>query len=202
MVLRQFQPVAFEVEGLDDIGMQPVQHMGDRRHAKTRREFFGARRAAELGSGFEHQHLAAGFREGRRANEAVVAAADDDDVIGCHAAGSVDGRALHLSTPTPVRFADHLSPDQRGRGSHAPASPVKWEGQAAAFSSPPGRGRGGLRSKPEWGRCSHAFLFPAGRGDASHCRSNPTRLALLATLPSRGRERLRPSQITSWAGLM
>ena len=54
--------------------------MRDRRDAKARREFLGARGAADFAAGLQHQHLAAGFRQRGGGDEAVVAAADDDGI--------------------------------------------------------------------------------------------------------------------------
>jgi hypothetical protein len=59
--------------------VQPVQ---DVRHrgAKTGSEFVRAAPAACLLLGFQHQDLAAGFRQEGGAHRAVMAAADDDRI--------------------------------------------------------------------------------------------------------------------------
>ena len=51
-------------------------------------------------------------------------------------------------TPTPVRYADHLSP-RRGERKGAKA------GEFAPFLSPVDRGRGAERSEAEWGATLH-----------------------------------------------
>jgi hypothetical protein len=56
--------------------LQPVQDVRGR-CAEARIKFLGTRSPADLGSGFEHQHLAAGLRQHCRADQAVMAAADD-----------------------------------------------------------------------------------------------------------------------------
>ena len=52
-------------------------------------------------------------------------------------------------TPTPVRFTRHLSPSKGERKG----------ARGRRFLSPVDRGRGGLRSEPEWGSTSHAIAL-------------------------------------------
>ena len=80
------------------------------------------------------------------------------------------------STPTPVGFADHLSPDRRGRGS---AGTSAWHP-----SSPPGRGRRAekVRSTPTpVGFADHPSPDRRGRGSAGIAAWHPS------SPPGRGR---------------
>src|SRR6185312_5742016 len=63
---------------------------------------------------------------------------------GSSASAKHEGRWLWSSTPTPISFADHLSPVRRGRGS---AGRNAW----LPSSTPRMWGRGGARSATEWG---------------------------------------------------
>ena len=74
---RQVQAVAFEIERLDHFGVQAVDEMRQR-GAEARRELMRTPGAAGLGFGFEHQRLAPALAKQRGADEAVVAAANDD----------------------------------------------------------------------------------------------------------------------------
>jgi hypothetical protein len=71
--------VSFQFKRLHHIRVQPVQQMR-RRSAKTGKEFCRARGTAYLACRFQHQHLAAALRQRGGADEAVVAAADDDGI--------------------------------------------------------------------------------------------------------------------------
>lgn len=68
-----------EIKRPENVWMKPVQHMR-RRRAKTRREFFRARRAAYFLRGFQHDHLAPRLGKNRGGDEAVMAPADDDHI--------------------------------------------------------------------------------------------------------------------------
>lgn len=74
---RQIQPVLFQLQCPNHLRMQPVHCMRGR-GAKAGEEFLGTRGAADFAGGFQHQHPAAVFGQQGRADQPVVAAADDD----------------------------------------------------------------------------------------------------------------------------
>src|SRR4051812_40719704 len=101
---QDLQPVARELELADDLRAQQAHHVGEDGEAKAGKHFFAHRRAAHLFTTLEYQHLAADSREIRRTREPIVAAADDDGVVGLHAlflGGSKNG---FLTTMAAARF--------------------------------------------------------------------------------------------------
>src|SRR5207249_4136458 len=65
----------------DHLGVEQAHGIGGRGVAKAGREFLGDRRAADDGAALEHPYLEAGAGEIAGADEAVVSAADDDDIV-------------------------------------------------------------------------------------------------------------------------
>src|SRR5258706_14892420 len=82
---QDLQAVARELELADDLRAQQAHHVREDGEAKAGEHFLAHRGAAHALATLEDQHLAAGSREIRRTGEPVVAAADDDDVVGLHA---------------------------------------------------------------------------------------------------------------------
>ena len=78
---QDVQAVARQLEVPDDLRPQQAHHVGEDREAKARKDFLAHRRAAHALAALEHQHLLSGAGEIGRANEAVVAAADDHRVV-------------------------------------------------------------------------------------------------------------------------
>ena len=62
-------------------GPQQRDDVGADRELEAREDLFGDGRAAEHVAALEHEHLLARAREIGGVDEAVVAAADDDDVV-------------------------------------------------------------------------------------------------------------------------
>ncbi len=69
-----------ELEIADDCRVQKRDGVGGDGIAEAGVEFLGDRRAADLRPAFEHRDFEAGHREIGGGDEAVVTAADDDDV--------------------------------------------------------------------------------------------------------------------------
>src|SRR5436190_752789 len=82
---QDLQPVARELELADDLRAQQAHHVREDGEAKAGEYFLAHRRAAYALATLEHQHLAASAREVGGTGEPVVAAADDNDVVGLHA---------------------------------------------------------------------------------------------------------------------
>jgi predicted membrane protein len=73
--------VAGEVEFANDFGAEQRDDVRTFRKKKTRDDFFGNGGSAEDVTAFEAQNFLAGFGEISGVDEAVVAAADDDNVV-------------------------------------------------------------------------------------------------------------------------
>ncbi len=66
---------------LGDDGIEPIKQMSAGRDFEPGRELASDRRTAHARRRFQHEHLAAGARKIRSADETIVPAADDDDLI-------------------------------------------------------------------------------------------------------------------------
>ena len=71
-----------QLEVADDLGAEQAHDIAEDREAEAREELLGDRRAAEHVALLEDEGPQAGAGEVGRAHEAVVAAADDDRVVG------------------------------------------------------------------------------------------------------------------------
>ena len=72
--------MARQIELADDLRPQQRDDVRADRELEARKHFFGDRRAAEHVPPLEHEDLPPRAREIRGVDQAVVAAADDDDV--------------------------------------------------------------------------------------------------------------------------
>ena len=81
---QDLEAVPRQVELADDLGPQQRDDVRADRELEAREDLFGDRRAADHVPPLEHQHLAPGPRQVGGVDEPVVAAADDDDVVGRH----------------------------------------------------------------------------------------------------------------------
>jgi hypothetical protein len=79
---QDLQAVTRQVEVADDLGAQQRDDVGADRVLEARVDLLGDRGAAQHVPALEDEDLPARAREIRGAHEAVVAAADDDDVVG------------------------------------------------------------------------------------------------------------------------
>ena len=77
---QQLEPVSPQLELANDLGAQQRDDVRAHREAKPGEHFLGDRRAAHHRPALEHEHLQPRPRQIRRAHEAVVSRADDDDV--------------------------------------------------------------------------------------------------------------------------
>ncbi len=75
------QAVSGEPEFADDCRIEEAHGVGGRGIAKTGSELLGDRRAADDRAALEHPYFETGAGEIAGADEAVVTAADDDDVV-------------------------------------------------------------------------------------------------------------------------
>ncbi len=73
--------MAREIEFADDFGAKERDHVRTFGKKKAGDDFFGNRRAAEDVAAFENDDLLACFGEIRGVDQAVVATADDDNVV-------------------------------------------------------------------------------------------------------------------------
>src|ERR1700677_1092744 len=78
---KNFQAVAREIEVANDFGAQQGDDVGINGKFEAGNDFFGDGGAAEDVTLFEDEDFFAGFGEVRRVDQAVVAAADYDDVV-------------------------------------------------------------------------------------------------------------------------
>ena len=78
---KNFEAVAREIEVADDFRPQQRDHVGADGKLEAGEDFFGAGRAAENVAAFEHQNFLSGARQVGGVDQAVVAAADYDDVV-------------------------------------------------------------------------------------------------------------------------
>ena len=96
LALHHLQAVPGQVEVGDDLGIEQADRVAGRRVAEARVELLGHRRAADHVAALQHRHLEPGAGEVEGADEAVVAAADDDGVglgRGAHRASIAEARA-------------------------------------------------------------------------------------------------------------
>ena len=75
------RPCSRQLELADDLGPEERHDVREDREAEAREDLLGDRRAAEDVAPLEDQRLHPGPGEIGRADEAVVAAADDDRVV-------------------------------------------------------------------------------------------------------------------------
>ena len=75
------RPCFGQVQLADDLGPEQADDVREDREAEAREDLLGHRGAAEDVALLEDERLEAGPREVRRADQAVVAAADDDRVV-------------------------------------------------------------------------------------------------------------------------
>ncbi len=75
------QAVIGELQLANDLRIEQAHRIGGRGVAKAGREFLGDRGAADERAALEHPHLETGAGEIAGADEAVVSAADDDDIV-------------------------------------------------------------------------------------------------------------------------
>ena len=78
---QNFQAVAGKVEVANDFRPQQRDDVGANGKLESGEDFFGDGGAAEDVTAFEHEDFLAGAGEVGGVDEAVVAAADDDDVV-------------------------------------------------------------------------------------------------------------------------
>src|SRR5213078_937433 len=78
---QDFEAVARQVQLADDLRPQQRNHIGADGKLEARKDLFGHRRAAHDAPALEHQHLLPGASQVGRVDQAVVAAAYDDDVV-------------------------------------------------------------------------------------------------------------------------
>ena len=88
---QDLEPVPRQVQLADDLGPQQRHHVRADRELEAGEDFLGHGRAAEHVAALEHEHLLAGAGQVGGGDEAVVAAADDDRVVGL---GHEDARIL------------------------------------------------------------------------------------------------------------
>ncbi len=81
--LDDLQAVRVQIEIADDLRIQQRDGVRSDGVAKARMEFLGDGRTADDVASLQHGHLQAGRREIRSADQAVVAAADDQDITAC-----------------------------------------------------------------------------------------------------------------------
>ena len=78
---QQLHAVARQIEVADDLGPQQRHNVGSDGELEAGKNLFGDGGAAEHMTPLEHQHLASGARQIRRAGQAVVPAPDHDRVV-------------------------------------------------------------------------------------------------------------------------
>ena len=79
---ERHEPVLGQLELVDDVGPEEAQGVREGREPEARVELLGDRRAADERAALEDQGLEPRFRQVGAVDEAVVAAADDDGVVG------------------------------------------------------------------------------------------------------------------------
>ena len=79
---QDVQAVPRQVEIANDLGAQQAHHVREHRELEAGKDLLGHGRAADALAPLEHEHALAGAGEIRGAHEPVVAAADDDCVVG------------------------------------------------------------------------------------------------------------------------
>ena len=99
VIARQRQAVTRQVELTAQRRRHQVQQVGAGRHREAGRELARHRRTAQLLGGLQQQHRPAAARQVGRANQPVVAAADDDAVVGTATGGA------HCRRPRSRRMA-------------------------------------------------------------------------------------------------
>src|SRR6267143_6529158 len=78
---QDLQSMTRQVEFTNDLGTQQRHDVRTNREFEARKNFFRHSRAAKHVSSLQHQHTLARPREIRGINQAVVAAADYDDIV-------------------------------------------------------------------------------------------------------------------------
>jgi hypothetical protein len=73
--------VAWEIEIANDFGTEKRNDVGENGKFEAGNDFFGDRGAAENVAALENQNFFAGAGEIGRVDKAIVAAADDNDVV-------------------------------------------------------------------------------------------------------------------------
>jgi hypothetical protein len=76
--------MTFELEIFDNLRRQGARALGECRRTKAWMELFGDTRAAGNLASFEHDRFQTGPGEIAGGDQAIMAGADDDDVIGWH----------------------------------------------------------------------------------------------------------------------
>src|SRR4029079_9408606 len=110
------QPVLGKLQVTDHFGMQQADRVGGGRITEAREKFLGHGRAAHHGAALEHPHLQSRRGEIARASEAVVAAPDDQGVVGFVIWHEEKWRARRDSNPRPLASeANTLSSELRAR---------------------------------------------------------------------------------------
>ena len=99
MPLDDRQAVPRQVHVGDDLGVEQADRVAGDRVAEAGMELLGHRRAADDAAPLQHRDLQAGAGEIEGADEAVVAAADDDDVPLVHAGNVEHGRSFTPNSP-------------------------------------------------------------------------------------------------------
>ena len=118
---QDLEAVPRQVEVADDLRAEERDDVGADRVLEARIDLLGDRRAAEHVAPLEHEHLAPRAREIRRVHQAVVAAADDDDIVIGH-----------------MRTAEHWKPEagwELNAGSRKPAAGYDKPAARVWFSS-------------------------------------------------------------------
>ena len=135
--LRPLEPVRGELEVARDARIEEVGQVRAAGDLVALGELARDRGPADLGGGFEHDDFAPGACEVSRADEAVVAAADDDDAIA----------VSHPASP-PARYSDGAGPSgSRARHSRrAPPSRRRPDACPSRTCRSPAPGRGTARS--------------------------------------------------------
>jgi hypothetical protein len=82
---QDLEPVPRQLEVADDLGPEQAHHVRELGEAVAGEDLLGDGRAAHDLAPFEHQHLLAGAREVGARDQAVVARADHDRVVGAGA---------------------------------------------------------------------------------------------------------------------
>src|SRR4051812_43118683 len=86
---KDVQAMTWELEVADDLRTQQAHDVREHREPESRKHFVSQGSAAHTRAALEHEHAPAGSRQIRRADETIVAAADDNRVVMVlrHAAG-------------------------------------------------------------------------------------------------------------------
>src|ERR1700674_5562323 len=81
--VNELKSMAFELKIVDDLRQERPSTVGER-GAKAGMEFFGNARTTDDRATFKHERFESRPREIESGDEAIVAGADDDDVVGFH----------------------------------------------------------------------------------------------------------------------